>query len=662
MAKTFGDESGLLWQKEVYVGRSASKETLRGPKLPDPTNYIPPDYRSIEGCSRIALDIETNDPKLESKGPGVYRGDGNILGVAIDYDDGDRRYYPLRHATGTNLNEEEFLKSLRRDAKSFKGILVNANIQYDLDWLGSSDVTFDDASFFDVQFAEPLLDENLLTYSLESIAQRHLGRGKETTTLEQNYGEDYIKHLRDIHPHYVGEYACGDVYLPLEIMNRQTKLLEQQGLTELCQIENGLIPLLLQMRSAGVPVDIDAAERARTKCDSEVIEISKRIRDIAGFEVEINSASSIAAAFDKLGMQYPVTAKGQPSFRRDWLENHTSKLANLITEQRRIEKVSGTFLRNYILEGSVNNRIHCMFNPLRSDGGGTVSGRFSSAYPNLQNIPARDGVLGPMCRSIFVPEKEHDWGCIDWSQIEFRFLVHYAVAAKCKGADKAAQMYLQDRNTDFHAMAAAIVSQGKEFTKAERDGAKTINFGVVYGLGKEGLANNLGVTIEEAEPILAEFHTKLPWLKQIYKMASDQASSKGFIKTIKNRRRRFNVWERGGYDTKREYIQDNVYQSLELKDRRGWRRAFTHKALNALLQGSAADLMKASMVKAYKAGVFKTLIPHLTVHDELDVSVPRTVEGKEAFNELIHIMENTMPLNVPVIASANTGTNWYDAK
>lgn len=655
MGKVFGDESGLLWQKEIYVGRSASKDTLKGPGLAIPQNYELPSYRSILGCKRIALDIETNDPNLEAKGPGVYRRDGFLLGIAIDYADGDRRYYPVAHSTGPNCNSEVLLQTLTKEAREFKGIICGANIQYDLDWLASYGVVFGQAQFFDVQYAEPLLDENLLTYDLESIAQRYLGSGKITSALEQNYGSDFIKHLKDIHPHYVGEYACGDVFLPLEIMDRQLVKLEEEGLTDLCQMEHDLIPLLLQMRKTGVCVDVKAADEARLACDQEVKEMMVQMKDLAGIEVQVNSAHTIADAFDALGITYPRTKKGAPSFQRKWLENHPSKLAKMITEIRQIEKTSGTFLRNYILGGNTNGRVHCMFNPLRGEGGGTVSGRFSSSYPNLQNIPARHKKLGPMCRRAFIPEEDHDWGRIDWSQIEYRFLVHYAVATKCKEANKAAEMYYNDKTTDFHKMAADI-------THKDREIAKSINFGIAYGMGVKTMAENLGTTVKEAEPVLNEFHTRLPWLKQIYNIASAQAAQNGFIRTILGRKRRFNMWEKNKYGEDRVYLSDKQYQTMEAKDKRGYKRARTHVALNSLLQGSAADLMKQSMRDAYKAGIFNTLPCHLTVHDELNCSIPRNKEGQEAFKELIHIMENSMVLNVPILADARIGANWSECK
>ena len=376
--KDFGDEEGLLWVTPKYVGSSAArKAALRGPSLPPVVDYRPPDYRSILGCSRIALDIETYDPHLEDKGPGVYRKDGHIIGVAIAYGDGDRRYYPVRHSVGENLDPNRFFPLLAEEAALFTGTLVNANLQYDLDWLSVEGVHFTNCKFYDVQYAEPLLDENRMSYKLEVLGQYYLGIGKFTSTLEENYGTNFIKHLKNIHPFYVSEYACGDVFLPLEVMDKQLPLLAQQGLTELCDLEHGLLPLLLQMRAVGVRIDINAAEQAYEQCCTESSEISNKIKALAGFEVNVDAAESIARACDKLSLTYPRTDKTKaPSFTRNWLKSHPHELPQLITKKRELDKISGTFLNNYMIKGHINGRIHCMFHPLRGEEGGAVSGRF----------------------------------------------------------------------------------------------------------------------------------------------------------------------------------------------------------------------------------------------------------------------------------------------
>lgn len=671
----FGDEVGLLWNEPPVIkeagGRGKCVEfDANAKQKPD---YTPPTrYRSFLGLPRIGFDIEGLDPKLKTHGPGAHRGhldengvwvpEGKVVGFAIAYGPGDSVYYPTEHAnTGRCVrNPEAFYAQLRADAAEYEGEVVGANLQYDLDWMATRHgVVFKKAKFLDIQIAEPLLNENRLTYKLGPLAKDYLGEGKRDDKLLELYGKDYISNMDRVDPGWAAEYGEGDTLLPLEIIDRQQAALEKQGLTDLFDLESRLTPLLLQMRGHGVRVDLDACERAYNMTKEKAREASERMRDKVGFTVDIWSNESIARAFDKAGVAYPKTATGRPSFRKDWLNACPADIGKMIVEQRTFEKIGGTFLKNYILEGAIERspgdyRIHAMFNQCKSDDSGTVSGRFSSSNPNLQNIPARHPILGPLCRSIFIPEEDMDWGSADWSQIEYRFLVHYAAITPGIDADLAVRMY-RERDADFHKIAA-------ELTGLDRKIAKNINFGVVYGMGVATMAANLGRSMEEAEEILNEFHGRFPFLKAIYNTASNQATKNRRIKTILGRRRRFDMWELGG----KLFPSREAALSAQRETRgklRGYPRvAQTHKALNALLQGSAADLMKLAMVRMYEDGIFDVLVPHLTVHDEMNVSIPRTKEGKEAFEEMVHTMENSMKLKVPVIASAAIGSNWDEAK
>lgn len=682
------DTSGLfgLWEPptdgmmpliEPRAGRTQFNENV-----PPKQGYEPPtEYTTILGTSALGLDLETYDPDLKTKGPGAHRKDGFVVGVGI----GPRpnvQYYPLMHRMeNRNIQfKDKYFDILRSEAAEYSGEVIGANLQYDLDWLGRRHkVVFHRARIRDVQIAEPLLDENKLTYKLNKLSTEYLGEGKSTGTLESLYGNDYISNMHKVDAGHASDYCIKDIELAMDVYTKQIPLLQAQGLWDLFDYESRLIPLLLRMRENGVPVDVPRVEQALDALELEKIRVAKRIESLAGCPVDVWSADSIAFAFDRLEIGYPTTAgtetrKGKPSFTKDWLKAHTSEIANLITEKRDYEKIGGTFLKSYILDEHVDGRVYCQFNQLRSDGSGTVSGRFSSSYPNLQNIPTRHPILGPLCRSAFIPEEGMEWGCTDWSQIEFRFLVHYAVRAfndpskhpqeAIDSARKAADAYINDPSTDFHKEAA-------KFANVDRKLAKNINFGVVYGMGVPTMAGNLGKSIEEAAPILDKFHVAMPFLKKIYNLASRQAEKNGYIKTIMNRRRRFDLYEATVYKNnkpeKKFGSEEHLVAWLEEMKQEGLRgkpprRAHTHKALNALLQGSAADLMKKCMVDIWDAGIFEVLLPHLTVHDELDMSVPKTTEGNDAFNELVNMMSTSMKLEVPVFASASRGINWNEAK
>lgn len=650
-----GDESGFFWDEPPAIRNSTGGKRLDfNPNGAQRLNYEPPrEYRSFIGRERIGFDIETFDPDLDSKGPGAHRADGKVVGFAVAYDVDDATYYPTEHTNTERCvrDPEKFYSQLREDAAAYEGEIVGANLQYDLDWLWKRhNIRFPNAKIRDVQTAEPLLDENRLQYGLDVLSRDYGVGQKEGITLLDIYGKDYIKRMHDVDPGNAATYAEMDTILPLRLIDKQKVDLEAQGLTDLFFMESRLTPLLLQMRQVGVPVNTDRASEAYDMTRAKAKDAAEKLREECGFSVDVWSGPSIQRAFDKRGLDYPRTAKGAASFRKEWLANHPDPMAQLIVEQRTYEKIGGTFLKSYIIEGSAENvdgRLHCMFNQLKSDSSGTVSGRFSSSNPNLQNIPARHPELGPLCRSIFIPEEGMLWGSADWSQIEYRFLVHYAASVKSIDASAAVKMYQEDPTTDFHEIAAQI-------TGVPRKVAKNINFGVVYGMGGELMAAQLGLPLNEAEAILNEFHERFPFLRAIYNTASARARKNHYISTILHRRRRFNLWEAKG----------KIYTSREAAEEAGGfaRVAFTHKALNALLQGSAADLMKLAMVQMYEDGLFNVLVPHLTVHDEMNVSAPDTKEGREAFKEMTHIMETALTLKIPVLADAKLASNWDQAK
>lgn len=660
MVGLLGDDYADVTIGQIKTTPAQAKKHFEAPSsYPD---FTPPEYRSISGLKRIGLDIEGHDPDLNELGPGAHRENGKVVGVAIAYGERDAAYYPTAHEVGRNVEDpDKFYQRLAHEAKDFEGEIVGANLQYDLDWLRTRHgIIFPRARFRDVQIAEPLIDENRLTYKLDFLAKHYLGVSKSYDDLLRRYGGGYIEHMHKVHPGDASPYACDDTTLAWRILDKQTPLLEADGLTELFHLEAALTPLLLEMRYRGVRVDIPKAEQSYRALKAEQAEIEKRINEMAQAHVDIWSADSIAIAFDNLGLEYEKTAEGRASFRKDWLKSSNAEIARLIVQARENDKIAGTFIDSYILKGHVNGRLHCMFNQLKSDDSGTVSGRFSSSNPNLQNIPARHPVLGPLMRSMFIPEEGMLWGSLDWSQIEYRLLVHYASITKGIDASEAVRMYREDPKTDFHTMAS-------EITGVPRKQAKNINFGVVYGMGVPKLAADLGVSIDEAKAIMAQFQENAPFMKGMLDRCSNAAAERGFIKTILGRKRRFDVWEvrylQAGSEAV-EYVQEGeLSKFVEGKSLRGRpRRAFTHKALNALLQGSAADLMKKAMVQMWESGIFNVLVPHLTVHDEFNSSVPDTKEGREAFDEMRHIMETTLTLDIPILADGQLGANWDEAK
>jgi DNA polymerase I-like protein with 3'-5' exonuclease and polymerase domains len=583
-------------------------------------------YPNMAKSKVICVDIETHDPHLREKGNGVYRRDGKILGVSLANDRGDYEYYNIGHVDCTPAERETNIKYLR-DVLSNPVPKLGANLLYDLDWLENFEGLKVNGTLHDVQVAEPLIDEYAKSYSLDNLGKKYLQHGKTKNTIdnwcmENGFTGDARIHLHRMPSWIVREYAEDDAKMPIEIFKRQYKVMESEGLLDVYNMEMSLYPMLLQMRKQGVRIDTLGVENAKKMLKDAVNTAQNNIIEKVGILPNLNSSPQLAELFDRLGISYPRTEKGAPSIRAEYMQTLDHPVIADILLVRKYQKADSTFFENSFTGHAVNGRIHCAFNPLRSDEYGTVSGRFSSSNPNLQQIPSRDKIIGPLCRSVFIPEEGHLWGKIDWSQIEYRLIAHYAQG---NGADNIRKRYNDNPKTDYH-------QEIMDLTGLERKLAKNLNFGLGYGMGPDKASAFFGWGLDYAREIFATYHEKVPFVKHTLNLVGDTAKKRGYVKTLLGRRAR---------------LQD---------------KNFSYKMFNRLVQGSAADLMKKAMVDAYQAGIFNILKPHLTVHDELDFSIPQTKEGTDATNELKHIMETCVPLSVPILAELEIGTNWATVK
>jgi DNA polymerase I-like protein with 3'-5' exonuclease and polymerase domains len=444
---------------------------------------------------------------------------------------------------------------------------------------------------------------------------------------------------------YVGPYAEQDAAVTLRLWERLRTDLVKDECTSIFELETSLIPVLLDMKTKGVRVDMDRAEQTKKELTARERALLKEVKEETGVAIEPWVATSIARAFDSVGVKYAATEKtGAPSFTKQFLANHEHPLAKKIVKIRELNKANTTFVET-ILEHSHNGRIHCDFNALRSDDGGTVTGRFSSSNPNLQQIPARDPEIKKMIRGLFVPEEGCKWGSFDYASQEPRWLAHYC--ATLTGVDRHPQidevvkMY-HEGNADFHQMVA-------DMAEIPRKEAKTVNLGIMYGMGKKKLANVLDITEEEATSLLNKYYQRVPFVKGLADMTSRYASDRGVIRTWLGRKCRFDMWEPVSYTYNKPLPQEQAMKEYGGKGR--IRRAFTYKALNRLIQGSSADQTKKAMVDCYSEG----LCPTLTVHDELCFNI----ENKEQADRIVDIMSNCVPdLKVPFEVDAELGDNW----
>lgn len=655
------------------------------PPIPDTGWWRPEGMPSLASAKVIAIDTETRDDTLDELGPGVRRG-AYIVGVSIATDDGFRGYYPIAHegAGEKNFNREWLLSALRTELGRPGQVKLGANILYDLDMLAEAGVPVE-GPIRDVQLTEALIDENQLSYSLDDIAERRIGRNKVEGALvewsKRAFGCKTIKAVKQniwrTPVELVGPYAEGDVVLPLEIDARQRAIIAHEdatrregvaSLASLAELEYSLVPMLLAMRRRGIRVDFEAAQRASERFKGELEATLNEIKRLSGYRPDIWAADSLAKLFGMIGIQYNMTggANPRPSFTKPFLKNHSHPVAQLVMKARGLAKVDSTFIEGYIIRHSINGRIHCSFHQLRGEGGGAVSGRFSSSDPNLQNIPTRDKVLGPVCREMFVADHGEVYIMRDWSQIEYRLIVHYAALMGLPKAEETVRMYREDPDTDFHAVVA-------QMSGLERSDAKNLNFGIAYGEGAGKIANDLGRSLTEAKEIILKHATNAPFIRRLAEACQTMVERTGYLTTLLGRRRRWHMWEPRMSWEQQQRARDEYGAAWlapladEAAARARWgriRRAHTHKALNGLIQGSAADIMKKAMAMLWQSGLCAPEVlgvPPLTVHDELGLS---SDPGRAAryMPEVDRILTTCVALKVPLLADGGQGANWREAK
>jgi DNA polymerase-1 len=558
-----------------------------------------------------------------------------------------------------NMDPEHVLAWLRDTLGNPNQPKIGANLIYDVGWLEHEGVPVR-GMLYDVQFAEALLDETALT-NLDTLGEKYLGIGKEKSALNR-WSWDYYggkeheqrSNLYRCPPCLVGPYAEADTDLPQRILPLQWARLEQEGLLELFIMECRLVPLLIAMRRGGVTVDINKTERVRERLVEEVKTLNERIRYLVGFDVNVNAPESMQKAFQRLSIPIPTNAKGGRTFNKEALAAIEHPFVELVLEQKKIVKVSDTFLKSYVLDSNVGGKIFCEFHPLRSDRGGTRSGRFASSNPNLQNVPSRDEYLAPLVRGVFIPHEGHyQWRRYDYSQVEYRCLAHDATGG---GAEALRAQYNADPDTDYHVWTQKLVENMLGMV-IKRKPIKTINFGLIYGMGKDKLTRSLGLDKRAGEELFNAYHEAAPFASSTMNHYSDMASRYGFVSTILGRRSRFNLWEP---DLRGRSTQPALPYQAALNKYGKVKRAMTHKALNRRLQGSAADMMKKAMLVLWDSGVLDyTGVPTLTVHDELDFSDPGGCD--DAFDYVKRVMETALPMRIPIRADVEVGPSWGEA-
>ena len=648
------------------------KQKLNPNQLPlftPDSDWAPPppsEWPDLSAAEYIGVDTETHDPRLREDGPGFIRGDAFVCGVSLATELGHKIYLPYAHGEG-NVDKAQALEYIRIQLSRPHQQKVGANSSYDEEALWHEGIKVV-GPFHDIQVAEPLLDADREDgYSLEVLAKHYLGIGKNEKLLreaEAAYSVEPKKGMSLLPSKYVGPYAEDDADKALQIFLLQMEELKADEVWELYQLEAKLRHVLFKMRLRGVRVDLEKAEAVAKSIRLTEKDILDGLRQEAGRPFEI-TGDGLEKILETRGIRLPRTPQGAPSLTNDWLTAQKDPFCKRIVEFRKMEKMRRDFIEGAIIKRNVNGRIHTKWQQLRGfndDEGtsiGVKPGRIASNTPNLTQIPARDPHWGPLIRSMFIADEGGEWLKADYSQQEPRILLHFACKTKWEGkeltgAHEALERYIENPDIDYHEMTKEliIVRAGKDIG---RRNAKAINLGVAYGMGKEKLARQLGVSLEVAAGILEAYHMGVPYVRLLGKACTSRVHERGYIKTILGRKQRFNYWEPSDFDKKWGVKPIRNYQAAIDLWGMNIERHKAHIGLNQMIHGSAADQTKTAIVMLDEIG----LPPHLQIYDELDT----TIYSRDDARKIQEVMEHAIPqFVVPFKAEPDFGPSWGELK
>lgn len=599
-------------------------------------------------AKRVSIDVETRDDDLYTLGPGVRRKDSYVCGIGFAIEDGPEYYLPIKHHGGGNCDFDVW-EYIRTQLRLFNGVIVGANMTYDMDWIEENGCNILGHDIRDVQIIDPLLNELHRRYNLNVLCERHGLPGKDETVLRQAakaYRIDPKKQLWQLPAKYVGRYGEVDVRRPLQLLRRQEKRLYDEDTHEIWELERQVTPILVKIRRRGVRIDIDHLNYIDRLALKQETDFLAKVKHLSGANIaigDVNNASSLVGAIKNCGIKIPLTPKTRKASINNDLLKQCGDIGHALIRARKWNKLRKTFVKQ-VRRSLVGDRVHCSFNQLRTnfderdkDGIGVRFGRLSSSNFNLQQQPIRDPEFGQVWRSVFIADRDARWACGDWSQQEPRIGVHYAELLNLDGAKEFANEYRRNPSLDIHQRLTDI---GKSFgSKLGRSAVKQFVNGRLYGKGDTSLCKDFGkptvmamrygemreVPGQEGQALIDSFTEFAPWITGLTKYAAKIAKKRGWVRTICGRVLHF------------ERMPDGKI----LKP---------HKAFNRIGQGGAADQMKKTLIAADRAGIPIQMV----VHDEFDFSFTDIRQARL----LKELQMSTVKFNVPMSVDLEIGPSW----
>jgi len=588
--------------------------------------------------SILAVDIECQETNLEDLGPGDIRQDGGVLSVAFADETGS---LVLNPGVPDDLAT---IKKLLADPTTTK---VMHNAVYDATWLQNGLKLQINGKIDDTMTREGLINEYSGQYDLDSCCLREHVEGKNYADTIDMWWQSHggtgkaIANLALIPSEIRNKYNVQDAKATLQLYNNQQPKINSMRLQEVNDLECAQYPIILEMRKNGIRVDVPKIEQLRIETEQKVADGMEALYKEYGLTslTKKKGPGTVPYVITSLGLA-PMcdrTPGGDLSVSTQSLAKIDHPFVDKLTEIQRENTMLIKYLNSAFVDFRIGDRIHGTFTPTLRDEGGTITGRYSSKQPNMQNFTSREEKGGDLIRSIFLPDEGCLLGAFDYKQIEYRLLAHFAIGP---GSEELRENIR--RGADYHKLVQSML--GWDFPDA-RKVVKNFNFGMIYGMGLNGFKKKFAVEVRKAaravgmttdqytEKYYNEYMRRMTFIRPTTNAIQVLARQYGSIRSVGGRIHRLPP---DGRD---------------------------YAIVNYLIQGSAADILKMGLRDAWKAGIFNELKLHLTVHDENVFSIPRTKAGVEAAIEFNECMINCVKgLKIPIGVDTEIGSNWHDVK